>query len=527
MCGIFYILSNGKQVNLTSVEIENIIEKIKYRGPDKTNIVKDNNDIFVHTLLAIQGVNPQPIIDNSNYLLFNGEIYGTSSLNESKEKGIIKFDTIPSKFNSEGEFLINYFKDNNFYRLDELDGEFVINYVDKQNNKIHIITDPFGTKPFCFFKNSDYFIASSYESCVEKAMKQFNLNGNIEFVIPNTHYIFDLNTYEKISQEEIVKWDFEPRYSNFERWNIAFDNSIKKRTNTDKGIFVPLSSGYDSGCIVSSMINLNKKFKTYTFKGIEDVKTLEDRKLLIEKNNNKFNYINPKNNIEEKYKEYCNRIENYTAYHIDGTPYADIYKAYSCFGLYQIFQEARNDNQIIFLSGHGGDEIFSDYGNPGNIDASILELDYTNVRSKWPNFDSSYGRNIIQMFERVAGCFGIESRYPFLDKHVVQEFLWLNDNIKNKEFKQCIGQYMRKYNFPFLENKKCSVRVITDEEGGNDYFFYIVNRINTKLGIEKKTYPKLGTIKKEHYRPTLTFNPIIKYYPLYRNNIFYKYIYYN
>ena len=225
MCGIFYILSNGKKINLSNIEIDNIIEKIKYRGPDKTNIVRDNNDIFVHTLLAIQGVNPQPIIDNSNFLLFNGEIYGTSSLEESKEKGIVKFDTIPSKFNSEAEFLINYFKENNFNRLDELDGEFVINYVDKQNNKIHIITDPFGTKPFCFFKNKDYFIASSYESCVEKTMRKMNLNGKIEFVIPNTHYIFHLNTYEKISQEEIVKWDFEPRYSNFDRWNIAFDSS--------------------------------------------------------------------------------------------------------------------------------------------------------------------------------------------------------------------------------------------------------------------------------------------------------------
>ena len=56
------------------------------------------------------------------------------------------------------------------------------------------------------------------------------------------------------------------------------------------------------------------------------------------------------------------------------------------------------------------------------------------------------------MFERVSGCFGIEARYPFLDKQVVQEFLWLSDSLKNKEFKQCIAQYMRKTNFPFFNN---------------------------------------------------------------------------
>ena len=340
------------------------------------------------------------------------------------------------------------------------------------------------------------------------------MNGRIQFVVPNTHYIFDYKTYNLISKKEIVQWDFNPRYSNFNRWNIAFDNSIKKRTNTDKGIFIPLSSGYDSGCIVASMIKLKKSFKTYTFKGKEDIDTLESRKRLINNSGNSFYYINPKENIEEKYSEYCNRIENYTGYHIDGTPYSNIYEAYSCFGIYQIFQKARKDKQIIFLSGHGGDEIFSDYGNEGNRSASILELDYTDVRSKWPNFDSGYGRNIIQMFERVGGCFGIESRYPFLDKQVVQEFLWLNDDLKNSEFKQCISQYMRKLSFPFLENKKCSVRVITDEEGGNTYFFNTLRRILEQKNIIIPIYPKyINKTKKEEFKPNGKYKPIISYYP--------------
>ena len=512
MCGIFYILSNIS-FNLDNNSIENIIEKIKYRGPDFTNIVRDNNNIFVHTLLAIQGHNPQPYKYNNNYLLFNGEIYGTSSLEESKVKGIIKYDNIPDNFKSESDFLVDYFKKHNFSKMDDIDGEFVINYIDKDNNKIHVITDPFGTKPFCFYRDTNYFIASSYESCVERAMSILNLTGKIEFVIPNTHYIFNLKTYEKLEQKEIVHWDFEPRFSNFDRWQIAFDTSIKKRTNTDKGIFIPLSSGYDSGTIVCAMIKQNKNFETYTFKGKEDIDTLEKRKEIIEKSGNSFYYINPKENIEERYTEYCKRIENYTGYHIDGTPYCDIYEAYSCFGMYQIFQEARQGNQVIFLSGHGGDEICSDYGNESNKSASILELDYTNVRSKWPNFDSAYGRNIIQMFERVGGCFGIESRYPFLDKQVVQEFLWLSDTLKNSEFKQCIAQYMRKNNFPFLENKKCSVRVITKEDGGNDFFLNNSLKIRNKLGMNRINYPKFNGIKNKLYRPTLTYKPKINYYP--------------
>ena len=36
--------------------------------------------------------------------------------------------------------------------------------------------------------------------------------------------------------------------------------------------------------------------------------------------------------------------------------------------------------------------------------------------------------------EYVAGAFGIETRYPFLDVQVVQEFLWLLPELKNGRF---------------------------------------------------------------------------------------------
>jgi asparagine synthetase B (glutamine-hydrolysing) len=502
MCGIFYIIYLSDKYKKFDLDIDYIIEKIKYRGPDYTNIIKDGNKIMVHTLLAIQGYHPQPYKTDNGYILFNGEIYGTSNIGENNYNLLNV---------SECEFINEILNSGNLKTesLNILDGEFVINHI--LDNELHIITDPFYTKPFCYYMDDDIFIGSSYESCISKTLKILNIINIINFLKPNTHYYFNFNTNKK-TETEIIKWDFEPRYNNFDRWNIAFENAINKRTNTDKGIFVPLSSGYDSGCIVSSLLKLNKTFDTYTFKGQENIKILESRKKLIEINN-KFAYINPKENIEEKYNDFFNRIENYTAYNYDGSPYADIYSAWSCFGIYQIFQEARKDNHIIFLSGHGGDEIFSDYGNEENKSASIIDMNYKDVRSKWPNFDASYGRNIIQMFERVAGCYGIESRYPFLDKHVVQEFLWLNDNIKNSEFKQCLAQYMRANKFPFLENKKCSVRVITDEEGGNDYFFNIVNKIKKEHNYKETIYPKYNGINKSLYRPKGNFKPIIKYYP--------------
>lgn len=514
MCGIYYVklMRRYKHLMPTIInKLDYVIEKLKYRGPDDTGIEKVGDVLCVHTLLSIQGVSKQPIVTENGRIMFNGEIYGTSSLTDTL-KGNISYEPLPAKYTSDGYFLADFIDNDGLRRLDELDGEFTINYFDISKNHLHVIIDPFHTKPFCMYINDDILMGSSYESCLRRSLKVINVEFDDDKLVhmrPNTHYVYDMNSHKLVSSTDIVRWDFSTRFSNFDRWNIAFDLSVKKRTMTDKGVFLPLSSGYDSGCIACSLISNNIKFDAYTFVGKECRDTLRKRKNIIDKcNNASFKYVNPATDIENKYREYCDRIENYIAYRPNGIAYADIYNAYSCFGIYQIFQEARKGKRIIFLSGHGGDEIFSDYGNQENKSASTLFMDYTGVRSKWPNFDSSYGRNIIQMFERVGGCFGIESRYPFLDKQVVQEFLWLSDELKNKEFKQCIAQYMRIHNFPFLENKKCRVRVITDEDGGHDIFFGVTRDICLNMGI-RETFPSRYSVSNKEIYDTYG----IEYYP--------------
>ena len=56
--------------------------------------------------------------------------------------------------------------------------------------------------------------------------------------------------------------------------------------------------------------------------------------------------------------------------------------------------------------------------------------------------------------ETVSGTWGVEGRYPFLDKQVVQEFLWLSNDLKNKHYKSVIHNYLTSNNYPFEENQK-------------------------------------------------------------------------
>ncbi len=56
--------------------------------------------------------------------------------------------------------------------------------------------------------------------------------------------------------------------------------------------------------------------------------------------------------------------------------------------------------------------------------------------------------------EIIGGSHGIEQRYPFLDKDVVQEFLWLKPELKNKYYKAPIHNYLNENNYPFTPNEK-------------------------------------------------------------------------
>ena len=54
----------------------------------------------------------------------------------------------------------------------------------------------------------------------------------------------------------------------------------------------------------------------------------------------------------------------------------------------------------------------------------------------------------------VSGIFGIEGRYPFLDKDLIQSFLKLDINLKNVRYKNCLASFLESYSYPYEANVK-------------------------------------------------------------------------
>ena len=426
-------------------DVDNVNFYNKFRGPDNTNVTKINGYNFLHNLLSITGYfTIQPFVNDNIVCLYNGEIYNYEEFGSYK---------------SDGECLIPLYKKNGFDFIKKLYGEFALTLVDFNKNIVIISTDTFKTKPI-FYTLTNGIGVSSYS----EPLKRLGHN-NVFNMDPNTTLIIDLNTLEILEKRTVHDFDvLNQNKDGYEDWVESFKNSIKKRTkNVREKIFIGLSGGYDSGAICCELLNQNIPFKSYTVIGTENSDILNKRFSLLKGNeqqiltkdhieiNSAYNYI--KNNTEPfKFVTYSNSSD-YNEF------WLSLIDDNGAKHLSHVCSYAIRDGKKILLSGQGADEIFSDYGfggvkkyNHSNF-GGLFPQDLSTV-FPWPSFFNSSMESYLAKEEYVAGSYGIETRYPFLDLDLVQEFFWLKPELKNLHYKSVLYYYLTKNNFPFTENEK-------------------------------------------------------------------------
>ena len=433
MCGINII----KLLNNT---IKNINYHCAMRGPDKTNIRKINDITFIHNLLQITGETTlQPFIDENIVCLYNGEIYNYKSFN--------------SEYTSDGQCLIPLYEKYGHDFVRYLDGEFAIVLFDFERNVFIMSTDVFSTKPlFYSFYNGNLMI-SSYKTCIET-----NYMSDIHKLDANTTIAFSIDTCKLLHKQTVFSFNLVQYKTTYEDWCNAFDNAIRKRTDTTKSYFVSLSSGYDSGLICASLNKLGKTYKTYSILGKENPDVLKKRIIL---NKQQYGFYRINSGTADKYKyiiqQKCSDFISKVRKDYPGKIYSVQNDRASLGGAF-IYDRAINDGYRIGLSGQGADEIISDYGWNGHKQTwhscfgGKFPTDLSEI-FPWESFYSGIGQCLLMKEEIIGGSYGIELRYPFLDKNVVQEFLWLHPDLKNKIYKAPIDYYFNKQKYPYVREK--------------------------------------------------------------------------
>lgn len=415
---------------------------LRLRGPDNTNVVRRERFTLMHNLLSMTGAfRVQPFVQGDVFCLYNGEIYNYQSFGHYK---------------SDGECLIDLYQEHGPAFVRQLDGEFAIFLCDFKARRIVISSDVFKTKPIFYSVADGEFGCSSFRTPLEMVKHR-----QVTAMPPNQTKVFDLDDLRLLDEFPVYEFNLTQFKTTFADWDRAFQAAMRKRAaGVREKVFLGLSGGYDSGAICLELLRTGIPFEAYSVLGTESNEVLEQRFRLIEKSNNSSYRKLPKTKWRHKLNRWYVRthtdrfrynIRSSSSDYVQSIPLAE--DGASCW-LSSVCRWARRNGRRIYLSGMGADEIFSDYGfggkklSPQSNFGGLFPEDLTTI-FPWNSFYGSSMESYLAKEEYIAGSYGLEARYPFLDKAVVQEFLNLSAALKNSAYKSVLHHYLNTHGFPF------------------------------------------------------------------------------
>ena len=259
----------------------------------------------------------------------------------------------------------------------------------------------------------------------------------------------------------VHEFDLEQKKNHYDDYVVALENAVLKRYPENSIPLVTLSSGLDSGSISCCLNKYKKKAIYVTIPKNEHSHVITRRHQILGSNHKCVNLSNNDKSFYLKYlQENCEylywdwRFHKNIRHRHNGPEHA--FKAGSMLGKSKIItdtQKCHPDIRVLF-SGIGADEIMAhnSYYSCGWGNVDTFPDDLSKVYP-WANFYGGTMDNYLRGDEYIGGCFGYETRYPFCDKNLVQEFLWLKpilkNNLKGSNYKPALLYYLIKEKFPY------------------------------------------------------------------------------
>lgn len=445
MCG-FFLLASTLEASMERgrSRMEAIARTITPRGPDAKCVYEQRGVLAMHTHLRITGFQVQPLLFDKGIAIYNGEIYN-------------EYERIAADLKySDANTLLNLLNAEGIDGLGVLEGEFAICVYHPDDKTVCIVTDTFGTKPVYYACSPGEIVVGSYND----TLLDFD-SSLVPIRVPaNTLLVIDVPSGQVIRSESV--WDFDFSRQNdesYDLWIDCFKTSIKKRTAArGQKYYVPLSSGYDSGLIASALMGSGVDFSCYSVPYLEDGDTIRQRvkqlnsygvsTTLMEISSDEYRDMNAYLHTNLGY--YGLIAEDFEEENFPDPDFRNV-PGYVAAAL--ICQSARRDGRLVQLSGQGSDEILTDYCT-GSMRMSEFKGDWRKLKRPWKNLHQGWNAVFLGGVERISGLFGIETRYPFLDRALVQSFINLKPEIKATRFKGPIAKYFDQVGFPYVEKKQ-------------------------------------------------------------------------
>lgn len=388
MCGIFGLITSSKS-KIDKVKIKESASLMLHRGPDAYGQWGIENKIeLAHLRLSIIDPKPesnQPFFSNcGNFVIvFNGEIYNYL---EIKEKLLLMGYNF--KTSGDTEVLLNSFIEWGDNCVTMFNGDWAFAIYNIRENTLFCSRDRFGVKPFNYSVFEGSFIFSSeIKSIIHYFPQLKNANYNViaNFCrnslgaqIEETWFmdVFRLmpahNLTWKNGEIKIKKyWDYPKQINNnlkfedaIEKYKELFVEAVKLRMRSDVPVGTTLSSGVDSGSIVSVLRTFysgdhntytavfnSKDYDSLEKSGYSTDIAIDEGTLVIKLGND----LNLKSHLIDVTKtDFCKDLSD-VIYHLEsghGSP--------ATIPLSKIMSHAKNHVSVV-MEGQGADELLSGY----------------------------------------------------------------------------------------------------------------------------------------------------------------------
>ena len=479
--GCSFLVTRGVTFDEQQLRYANELNRL--RGPDLTTYRELGGTHIIHNLLWLTGTpTPQPFMDANAQVaaLFNGEIYNYQELGSRN-------------YSTDGAVLLPMYAAHGELFPRALKGEFAVVVADMARDLLLLSTDVFGTKPFWLGVRSGKTTApdgawgvASYES----ALHRLGLTDTIKLA-PNTIEVRRLNSGVLLRTHQLHTFDLAQHKRSLDDWNHAFREAVRRRLPQHHSLFIGLSSGSDSGVIGLRLAELNHPHHVYSLDGIENASVILAR--------HAFHRARAPNAttwpLLTLSREEFRATFTWSARNVEGlrflrksTGRLPMIMDTGAMGLSYICAQAKPRGVRVYMSGAGGDEIYTDYQR-----IRWWPKDLQNI-FPWPAFFLEEMHDFLRKEELVAGAHGMEGRYPPLDVDLVQEWLWLHPKIKNsKPIKYPLYKYMAQASYPLKPKGAARTGFITHQwlRWGFDLFDTMGGRLRASRS-KPKNYSSLS-----------------------------------
>ena len=410
MCGFVGFVGKQSKEEKRKI-IKDMADMIVHRGPDSDGYYIDDNVALGFRRLSIIDLDKgsQPIYneDKSMVIVFNGEIYNYKELKEELINKGHKFKT-----NTDTEVILHGYEEYREEIFNKLRGMFSFVIYDIKNNTLLGVRDPFGIKPFYYYKNDKEFMFTSEikgmlanpnfkKEINDKSLKMYlifqysvfeeTFFKNVYKLKPGHYFIYKNNNLEVKQYFDIIYQKEDKPYEEYQREiTKVLEDSIKyHKVTSDVEVGSYLSGGVDSSYVVAKA-KPNKTFSVgFEENGFDETKLAHDFSDIMHVKNSS-RYIS-----KEDFFSSLPKVQYYT-----DEPHANL----STVPLLFLSELAAKDVKVV-LSGEGSDEMFGGYNEylePNIVKLymklpSFIKKSMASVSKKLPHFP---GKNTIIKYSK-------------------------------------------------------------------------------------------------------------------------------